>query len=156
MISDSKFCPSCGTLPKPPPKMAQELKIADVLAVKRLSEHAVLPVRASAEAAGYDLCSAHSVIVPARGKAIALTDLSIDVPEGTYGRIAPRSGMAWKKHIDIGAGVIDRDYRGNVGVVLFNHSNSDFHVFRGERVAQLVLERIAIVPVREVTRLRDT
>ena len=53
------------------------------------------------------------------------TDLAIALPEGTYGRVAPRSGLAWKKHIDVGAGVIDRDYRGNVGVVLFNHSSED-------------------------------
>jgi len=50
---------------------------------------------------------------------------AICVPEGTYGRIAPRSGLAWKSHIDVGAGVIDEDYTGNVGVVLFNHAEED-------------------------------
>ena len=47
------------------------------------------------------------------------------VPDGTYGRIAPRSGLAWKNHVDVGAGVIDQDYRGNVGVVLFNHAETE-------------------------------
>ena len=46
------------------------------------------------------------------------TDLQIRVPRGTYGRVAPRSGLAWKNHIDIGAGVVDEDYRGNVGEVI--------------------------------------
>ena len=53
--------------------------------------------------------------VPARGKGLVKTDIQIRVPRGTYGRVAPRSGLAWKNHIDIGAGVVDEDYRGNVG-----------------------------------------
>lgn len=78
-----------------------------------LSAKALLPSRGSAGAAGYDLSSAVDVTVPARGKALAPTDLSIALPDGTYGRIAPRSGLAWKNSIDVGAGVIDADYRGN-------------------------------------------
>jgi len=78
------------------------------------------------------------------------------VPEGTYGRVAPRSGLAWKHHIDVGAGVIDADYRGNVGVVLFNHSEKDFPVQVGDRVAQLILERIIVPDVVEVQELPDT
>lgn len=55
-----------------------------------------------------------------------------------------------KKMIDVGAGVVDYDYRGPVGVVLFNHGSEDFHVYRGDRVAQLILERISMAEVREV------
>jgi dUTP pyrophosphatase len=58
------------------------------------------------------------------------------------GRIAPRSGLASKHMIDTGAGVIDADYRGQVKVLLFNHAEKDFEVKEGDRVAQLVLERI--------------
>ena len=75
---------------------------------------------------------------------------------GTYGRIAPRSGLAWKKHIDVGAGVIDADYRGNVGVVLFNHGAEDLEVKVGDRVAQLILEKIAYAEVEEVAELPET
>lgn len=64
-------------------------------------------------AAGYDLSSAKDVLIPARGKGLCPTDLSIALPEGTYGRVAPRSGLAWKNSIDTMAGVIDADYRGN-------------------------------------------
>jgi dUTP pyrophosphatase len=60
-------------------------------------------------------------------------------PAGTYGRIAPRSGLAWKNSIDVGAGVIDEDYRGNVGVILFNHGDKDFDIKAGDRVAQVRL-----------------
>ena len=76
------------------------------LLVKRLSEAAVVPARASAGAAGYDLCSAYDGVVPARGKALLKTDVAIAVPPGTYGRVAPRSGLALKFGIDTGAGVI--------------------------------------------------
>ncbi len=65
-------------------------------------------------------------MVPARGRAVVPTDLSIKLPAGTYGRVAPRSGLAVKHFIDTGAGVVDEDYRGALGVVLFNHSDVDF------------------------------
>ena len=60
---------------------------------------------------------------------------TIAIPEGCYGRIAPRSGLAVKNFINVGAGVIDADYRGEVGVVLFNHSDEDFKVKQGDRIA---------------------
>lgn len=105
---------------------------------------------------GYDLASAVDTVVPARGKAIVKTDLAIAIPENTYARIAPRSGLAVKHFIDVGAGVVDYDYRGNVGVVLFNHSDVDFPVRQNDRIAQLILEKIAMVPVEEVTELPST
>lgn len=126
------------------------------LPCKKLSEHATLPTRGSPLAAGYDLYSAHDVVIPARGRGIAKTDLAMAVPPGCYGRVAPRSGLAVKHFIDTGAGVVDADYRGNVGVVLFNHAETEFVVRRGDRVAQLVLERIAVAEVEEVDELDDT
>lgn len=126
------------------------------LLVRKLSEAATVPTRGSALSAGYDLYAAYAVQVPARGKALVKTDLAIQCPADTYGRVAPRSGLAWKHHIDVGAGVIDADYTGNVGVVLFNHSAADFEVKPGDRVAQLVLERIAMVPIVEVSALDET
>ena len=126
------------------------------LYVKKLSQNATLPNRNSPMAAGYDLSSAKLVVVPARGKALVPTDLAIALPDGVYGRVAPRSGLAWKSHIDVGAGVIDQDYRGNVGIVLFNHSAEDFKIGVGDRVAQLILERIAFADVEEVEDLTTT
>lgn len=73
---------------------------------------------------------------------INLSLLSSPNPLHIDGRIAPRSGLASKNFIDVGAGVIDADYRGQVKVLLFNHSDSDFEVKEGDRVAQLVLERV--------------
>ena len=122
----------------------------EVLLIKKLTEFATMPVRGSPLAAGFDLAAAYDLVVPAGGKAIAKTDLAMKIPTTCYGRIAPRSGLAWKKHVDIGAGVIDADYRGNVGVVMFNHADEDLLVSRGDRVAQLVLERICMADVVEV------
>ncbi|KAG7189126.1 hypothetical protein KM043_008694 [Ampulex compressa] len=113
-------------------------------------------MRGSNKAAGYDLKSAYEYVVPAQGKQLVATDLQVEVPTGTYGRIAPRSGLAWKNHIDVGAGVIDADYRGNVKVVLFNHSNEDFKVSPGDRVAQLICEKISYPELQEVDNLNDT
>ena len=127
-----------------------------LLKVKLLSEHATLPSRATHGSAGYDLAASHMTVVPRHGKTLVQTDISILVPQGHYGRIAPRSGLALKHHIDVGAGVIDPDYRGPVGVILFNHGPEDFHVKQGDRIAQLILEQISTPPVVEVDDLEDS
>jgi len=113
------------------------------LQIKLLSSTAKAPTRGSAHAAGYDLYASKATTVPARGKVLVDTDISIAVPANTYGRVAPRSGLASKHSIDVGAGVIDADYRGPVKVLLFNLSEVDFKVEVGERVAQLIVERVS-------------
>jgi len=126
------------------------------LLVKKHSEKAKAPTRGSALAAGYDLYSAEHKIVPAHGKALIDTQISIAVPDGTYGRIAPRSGLASKFMIDTGAGVIDADYRGIIFVLLFNLSDKDFEINEGDRIAQLILEKIYTPEVQEVENLDET
>jgi dUTP pyrophosphatase len=74
----------------------------------------------------------------------------------TDGRIAPRSGLASKHHIDVGAGVIDADYRGQVKILLFNFGTTDFEIKEGDRVAQLILERIYTPEVVEVQELEES
>lgn len=126
------------------------------LMVKKLSLNAQLPERASSKAAGYDLFSAEDKIIPANGRAVVATDLSIALPPNTYGRVAPRSGLAVKHFIDVGAGVIDEDYRGPLGVVLFNFSDNEFQIKKGDRIAQLLIECIKTPPVLEVESLDNT
>ncbi|KAH7627306.1 dUTPase-like protein [Sordaria sp. MPI-SDFR-AT-0083] len=133
-----------------------KLSQAPPLLIKKLSDKARLPTRGSAFAAGYDIYASKETTIPARGKGLVDTDISMAVPEGTYGRIAPRSGLAAKNYIDVGAGVIDADYRGQVKVLLFNHSDVDFQVKEGDRVAQLVLERIYTPEVVEVQELEES
>lgn len=124
--------------------------------VERLHSAASLPVRGSADAAGFDLAASEATLVPAGGKAIVKTGLSVAVPAGTYARIAPRSGLAAKKMIQTGAGVVDFDYRGEVGVVLFNHGPEDMPVAVGDRIAQLILEKVDMSGCREVESLDET
>ncbi len=124
--------------------------------VKKLSANATLPTRASKQAAGYDLCSSVDATVKARSRELVKTDLSVTVPYGTYGRIAPRSGLAKNHGIDVGAGVVDHDYIGPLGVILFNHSDNDFVVNQGDRIAQLILEVIVTPDITETTELEQT
>ncbi|XP_075132302.1 deoxyuridine 5'-triphosphate nucleotidohydrolase, mitochondrial isoform X1 [Leptodactylus fuscus] len=127
-----------------------------VLRFAKLSENAYTPTRGSARAAGYDLYSAYDYVIGPQDKAIVKTDIQICVPSGCYGRVAPRSGLAAKHFIDVGAGVVDEDYRGNVGVVLFNFGKEPFTVKKGDRVAQLICERIVYPDLEEVKVLDDT
>ncbi|KAG5440725.1 hypothetical protein PCK2_000161 [Pneumocystis canis] len=128
----------------------------DKLLIQKLSDRATIPTRASTLAAGYDIYSSYDALVPAYGKALINTDIAIAVPCGTYGRIAPRSGLALNASISTGAGVIDADYRGEVKVLLFNHGNNDLQIKQGDRIAQLILERICTPDVAVVECLEET
>nr|GME20052.1 deoxyuridine 5'-triphosphate nucleotidohydrolase-like [Ipomoea batatas] len=123
-----------------------------VLRVTRLSEKAMLPERMFPQSAAYDLFSAADTVVPARGKAKVPTDLSIEFPPGTYGRIAGRSSRAWRYSLQVGAGVVDLD-KDPVFVILFNHADTDYEVKVGERIAQLVVELHA---TPEIVEYADT
>ncbi|ORZ19217.1 dUTP diphosphatase [Lobosporangium transversale] len=126
------------------------------LLVKRLSEKARIPTRGSKHAAGFDLYSAKAMTIPAKSQGVVPTDISIAIPEGTYGRVAPRSGLAVRHFVDVGAGVVDYDYRGPIGVVLFNFGQNDFVVEEGDRIAQLVLEKVHMCEAVEVKELDST
>lgn len=128
----------------------------NTLAVKRLRPSATLPTRGSAEAAGLDLYNSDPVEIPAGGRALVKTGIAISLPPGYYGRVAPRSGLAVKSGIDVGAGVIDSDYRGEVGVLLFNFGSEVFRAEAGTRVAQLIVEPVVLVQPVEVSDLDDT
>ena len=127
-----------------------------ILKVQKLSNNAILPKRSTDGAAGHDLCASQDCTIPAGGKGLVKTGLSISFPPSLYARIAPRSGLALKKFIDVGAGVVDSNYHGEVGVALFNHGDQDFEVKMGDRIAQLILEKIDTPPVEEVQGLDNT
>uniref|UniRef100_A0A8C2G3W2 Deoxyuridine 5'-triphosphate nucleotidohydrolase n=1 Tax=Cyprinus carpio TaxID=7962 RepID=A0A8C2G3W2_CYPCA len=121
-----------------------------VLRFAKLTENATTPSRGSNRAAGFDLYSAYDYSIGPMDKALVKTDIQIAVPHGYYGRVAPRSGLAVKHFIDVGAGVVDEDYRGNLGVVLFNFNKEPFEVKKGERIAQLICERICYPELQEL------
>lgn len=113
------------------------------LLFKRLHTAARLPTRGSAGAAGLDLYAAEGLTIPPGGRAAVRTGLAAAIPAGFYGRVAPRSGLAVRHGIDVLAGVIDSDYRGEILCALVNHGVEPFEVEPGARVAQLVVEAIA-------------
>ena len=96
------------------------------LKIKKLHDKAFVPAKGSEQAAGYDLFASEEIVVPAKGKTLIGTGISMAIPVGNYGRVAPRSGLAVKNFIDVGAGVVDSDYRGEVKVLLFNFGETDF------------------------------
>ncbi len=137
--------------------------MGDRIHVKLLSTAAQPPKRGSARAAGYDLFAAEEASIPGCrsspdgrvtvGSALVPTGIAVAIPPGLYGRIAPRSGLAVRHGIDVGAGVIDGDYRDEIRLLLFNFSPEAYHILPGDRVAQIVFERIAepdVVVVEEL------
>ena len=101
-----------------------------------------LPVYSSPGAAGADLVAAEAVTLPPGGWASVGTALRLEIPPGHVGLVWPRSGLAVRHGIDTLAGVIDSDYRGEVRVVLANHGSEPYQVARGDRVAQLLIQRV--------------
>ncbi len=113
------------------------------LPFKRLHPEARLPSRGSERAAGLDLYAIERVTLAPGGRAAVRTGLAVAIPVGFYGRVAPRSGLAVRHGIDVLAGVIDSDYRGEILCALVNHGGEPFEIEPGARVAQLVVEAIA-------------
>ena len=127
-----------------------------ILRCVRLSPHARIPTRGTYWAAGHDLYSAHDYTIGVGDQMLVKTDLQIAMPPGCYGRIASRSSLTHSHAIEVGAGVIDPDYRGNVGIILFNFGKEAYSVKRGDRCAQIILEQMYVPFVVEVEQLDDT
>lgn len=124
--------------------------------LKLLSEAAKIPTKGTDQAAGYDLYAAQNAEIDPLKRALIKTNISIAIPKGYYGRIAPRSGLAYKNGIDVMAGVIDSDYRGDVGVILYNTGVDVFNIKQGDRIAQLIIEKCHVADWDLVEDLSDT
>ena len=121
------------------------------LNVIKIAPTAQLPVRSTSGAAGYDLFSIDSYVVLPGRRVVVSTGISVQLPPGTYGRIAPRSGLAVKHGLDVLAGVVDPDYTGEIKVVLQNLDvNQPFVIRPGYRIAQLILEHFTVADVVEI------
>ena len=127
-----------------------------ILKFKKLSPNAFTPKRATINSAGFDLYSAEAKEINAHDRGIVYTDISVILPKGTYGRVAPRSGLASKYFIHVGAGVIDFDYRGNIGIVIFNHLDKPYQIKTGDGIAQFIIEKICTPKLVEVQDLSET
>lgn len=114
----------------------------EVLRFKQLDARAVLPRRGSALAAGLDICSIEDAELQPKQRAMVRTGLAVAIPPGFYGRVAPRSGLAAKKGLDVLAGVIDSDYRGEIRCVLYNTGDEIISLPAGSKICQLIVEQI--------------
>lgn len=114
----------------------------DVLRFKQLDPRAVLPQRGSALAAGLDVCSIEEITIEPKQRVMARTGLAVAIPPGFYGRVAPRSGLAAKNGLDVLAGVIDSDYRGEVCCLLYNTGDVAIDLPAGSKICQLIVEQI--------------
>jgi dUTP diphosphatase len=124
---------------------------------KKLSDKAEIPQRAEEDSAGLDLVAAEDMVIEPSSRKLVKTDLAWAAPKGYYGRIAPRSGLAYKKGLDVLAGVIDSSYRGNIGVVLFNTDlYNPIYIKAGDKIAQFIVEKYYDFPIIEVGNLPDS
>jgi dUTP pyrophosphatase len=114
----------------------------DVLEFKRLHPLATLPSRGSASSAGLDIYSLEDVTIGPGERSLARTGLSVAVPQGFYGRVAPRSGLAVKQGLDVLAGVIDSDYRGELLCLLYNTGDKPIALPAQSKICQLIIEKI--------------
>jgi dUTP pyrophosphatase len=101
-----------------------------------------LPEYASPEAAGADLRAREAVVLAPGGRAAVATGVHVEIPAGHVGLVWPRSGLAVRHGIDTLAGVIDSDYRGEVRVVLVNHGDAEFRIEPGDRIGQLLVQKV--------------
>jgi dUTP pyrophosphatase len=128
----------------------------DKLFILKRTSTAKVPTKAHDGDAGYDLYSDEDVIIPANDRAVISTGITIKVPDNCYGRIASRSGLSCISKIDVGAGVVDKKYRGQVCVCLINSNNFPFTITKGMKIAQLVCEIISYPELCVVDSLDDT
>ncbi len=126
------------------------------VSITKLESKAIIPTRGSTGAAGYDLYTTEFYVLKPGERKLFKTGLSMSIPTGMYGRIAPRSGLAYKKGIDVMAGVIDEDYRGEIGVILINLGQEDFNIIVGDKIAQIIFEFYNPVDFVETTGLDNT
>ena len=138
------------------------------LKVKRLTETAVLPVKAHQSDAGFDICADEDLVINAGETVTVSTGLSIAIPEGYYGRLKGRSGLTAKTSLRVQEGTIDSDYRGEIKVICDLKALTRapmcagpticnaYSIKQGQRIAQLIIQPLPTVEVEEVDELDDT
>ena len=129
-----------------------------ILRFKRLNPDAVLPAYAHPSDAGMDLRSVADLEIPRGGRALVPTGLVILLPANYEAQVRPRSGLALKHGITVlnTPGTIDSGYRGEIGVILFNSSDVDFQVKKGDRVAQVVIAPVTQPVIEEAQEIDET
>ena len=128
----------------------------DLIRVKKLSSNAILPQKTSDNDAGWDLYASESLFILPNSRELIGTGVAMAISSDSVGLIWPRSGLAVKQGIDVFAGVIDSGYRGEIKVCLFNSSDEVVEITEGDRIAQLIIQRINNVIFKESDNLSET
>lgn len=123
----------------------------DKFLVERMRPDAKLPTKGTVGSVGYDMYSYGDFVIPARSSSIVSTQIRISLPANYYGRIASRSGHAFKHDLQVHPGTIDNDYLGEIKVKIFNHSDNAYVSEKGgERICQLIVEGYKHFPITEI------
>lgn len=126
--------------------------------IKRLDKTLPLPSYQTEYSSGMDVYSSIDCKVKAGNFRVVPTGISLEIPEGMEGQVRARSGMAAKYGIGVlnGPGTVDSDYRGEIKVILFNFSNDDYNINKGDRIAQIVFSRVTRIDLEEKDKLKET
>jgi dUTP pyrophosphatase len=128
----------------------------DILLFRKLHPDAQLPSRGSDEAVGLDIHAVEALSIRPGERIAIRTGLAVMIPLGFYGRIAPRSGLAVSQGVDVMAGVIDPDYRGEIKCLLVNLGDQVCNISSGDRIAQLIIEKVKILEPMWALGLSET
>ena len=123
-----------------------------------VADSELMPTYAKPGDAGCDLRASEAAVVPARGRVLVKTGVSIALPEGYVGLVHPRSGLAAKYGVTVlnTPGTIDAGYRGELMVTLYNSSDEDFEIARLDRIAQLVIQEFSVANFIQVEKLPES
>ena len=135
--------------------MNTELEI-ETLQFFKITPRATTPTKAYGKPAGTDIYAAYDYKIAPLTMEKVKTDLKVKLPEGTYGRIAARSGVTIAEQIIIGGGVVDPDFTGNITILVFNLSNTDCIIKTGDSFAQLICEKISHPALVEISDIPNT
>ena len=105
---------------------------------------------------GYDIHAIEEVFIPRGENRKVPVGFALEIPEGYYVRVATRSGHGIKKGLQIHSGTVDSGFRGQLDVTVYNHSQSNYLVVKGEKIAQLILEKSIVFPLEEVQELSES
>lgn len=121
----------------------------------KLDPNAIIPTKATSYSAGWDLYSLEDITIKGgQGTVLVKTGVGVILPEGTYGRVGCRSGLAYKHHLAVSAGIIDRDFRGSVGILIYcTKQDYEYTIKKGERCAQLVIEKCDYSTAEEIAEM---
>lgn len=122
---------------------------------KRLHEDAILPKYAHPGDAAFDLHSCEDFVLEPKQRHLFKTGISIKLPRGYVSLIWDRSGLAYKQGLTVLGGVIDADYRGDYGVILYNTSDESYEIKKGDRIAQVLIQPVVSVDIVEVEEFSE-